>query len=128
MFDRPQLYNRRTSETVTDGTERLIRQFYPSSAQRPLWNRPVISTTAGVYEAIVTTAITAASSSQYGQGNATIYIDTKSGSTYTYAADPSFAAGLLVLNFYQNSGMISIGTHIMVAFRNGNLRLLTADC
>lgn len=82
----------------------------------------------GVLEAIVTTAITAASGTTYGKGNATIQIDTLSGVTYTAGANPAYATGILVLNWLQNSGTIAIGTHITVYWANGNYRLLTADC
>lgn len=84
--------------------------------------------TPGVMEAVVTTAITACVGTTYGKGNATIQIDSLSGSTFTAAANPAYAAGILVLNWYVNSGTIAIGTHITVYWYNGNFRLLTADC
>jgi hypothetical protein len=82
----------------------------------------------GVLEAIVTTAITAASGTTYGKGNATIQIDSLSGVTYTAGANSAYATGILILNWLQNTGTIAIGTHITVYWANGNYRLLTADC
>lgn len=130
-FDRPQLYNKRTSQNVIEGAQRIQNQFYPSSGQRPLWNTPVNSS-GGTFKALVTTPITPCISSggttTAGQGNATIQIWMKSGSVYTAGADPSFTAGLLVLNWYLNSGTIAAGVHIWLTFVNGNAELLTADC
>jgi hypothetical protein len=130
-FDRPQLYNQRTSQQVIEGTNRIQTQYYGSSEQRPLWNRPVV-TAGGTYKALVTTAITPCISSggieTAGQGNGTIQIWTLSGGVYTAGADPSFTAGMLILNWYVNSGTIPTGVHVYITFVNGIAELLTADC
>lgn len=124
-FDRPRLFDARTARHIIEATERIEAMPYPSRQYIP---RTASDYGNAIFDAIVTSAIGQATSTVYGKGNATIQIDTLSGSTYTGGADPAYPAALLVLNWYTNSGTIAIGTHIEIYWRNGNFRLLTADC
>src|ERR1700723_959472 len=85
----------------------VLKSEAPPGGGSPRPNWPVISSLR-IMDAIVTTAITPATVSggvtTYGTGNATIMIDTKSGSTYTDSPNVAFPAGSLVLNYLENTG------------------------
>lgn len=83
-----------------------------------LWNP-------GVMEAIVTSAISAASGTTYGTGQAQIKVDNGSGVAID---DPNYPIPVAVTNWYTGSGTVAINTHIFICWRQGGFRLLGADC
>jgi hypothetical protein len=88
-------------------------------------NRQPVIMIPGPYEAIVGTAITAASGTTYGHGTATIQIDDGS---LNAIADTSYTSPVTVLNWSTSSGTISTGKHILISWRNSRWTLIWADC
>lgn len=86
---------------------------------------PVSTWNPGVVDAIVTTAITAASGTTYGSGACQIYIDNNNGTAIT---DPAYPSPVSVLNWSQNTGTIAVNTHVEIGWRNGGWRLIVKDC
>lgn len=109
---------------IAEIVRRVNGQIYNQDARQK--KRPVIyGAGVSVVDAIVTSAITAASGTTYGSGAAQIYIDNDSG---VAIEDPSYPSPVTVLNWYQNSGTIAIGTHVKLNFRNGKWEFLGGDC
>ncbi|CEF48258.1 unnamed protein product [uncultured bacterium] len=84
---------------------------------------------ASIHPAIVTSAISAASGTTEGTGQAQLYYyadpDT---TTLTADADSEGAAHVDVVNWYTGSGTIPVGTHIILYAYNNRYRLIGADC
>jgi hypothetical protein len=115
---------------VVDGTERIEGQFYPllPTPQRFAYWTP------SIVEAVVTTAIPPFNSStnSYGIGAAQIYLDDANSVTQVDAAylqpEGANTNSVVVLNWLTGTGTIAVNTHILIAPRNGNWRLVTGDC
>ncbi len=145
MPERPAQFSRRAADRVIDATMRVEAMPYPSRQSTPdtgPW-------TTGIIEAIVTTAITAASGTTYGVGAVQPYIPALNSSTFnsntntysnTYTAVPdySFATfdantnsihnSVVTLNWSQNSNTIAVNTHVLVGWRNGFMEFISGDC
>jgi hypothetical protein len=81
-----------------------------------------------VFKAVVTTAITAATSSSYGSGYVQLYYSSSPDATGG-SPDPDWTStSTPVRNWYQNSGTIAVGTNCYVVTADYGLWLLGADC
>jgi hypothetical protein len=79
----------------------------------------------GTIGAVVTTAITAGTSSTYGSGAARVKTDDGSGGKIDDLAYPD---PVTVLNGYTASGTIAVGKAITISWRNGKFLLVGCDC
>jgi hypothetical protein len=122
MADKIISFGQRAAERTKNAVIRIERQTYgggEAGQRATVWNP-------GVIEAVVSTTITACNGNTYGQGNATVYIDNANSVGIT---DAAYNSTVVVLNWYVNNGAsIGVNTHIMIGWRNGNWRLVGADC
>lgn len=121
MSDERVGFGQRAARRIRDSVLRTEAMTFGTGGQRGaprMWNP-------GVLEAIVTTAITAASGTTYGTGAAQIKVDDGSGAAID---DPTYSVPVTVMNWYTGSGTVAINTHIFICWRNGGWRLLGADC
>jgi hypothetical protein len=123
--DRNYQFNRQSAERVIDVVKRVETMFYEQRQWIP--ELAVNTSSDQLVEAIVTTAITACSSTTYGTGAAQPYIQSTA-APGTGISDPGYANPVTVLNWLTSTGTISIGTHVMISMRSGYWLLVSGDC
>jgi hypothetical protein len=86
---------------------------------------PSFSLLAGV----VTTAISQASGTSWGSGNAQFYYQDADpdGSSSSLSADPDFTS-VVVRNWYTTSGTVAVGKHCWCAAYSGAMWLMVWEC
>lgn len=107
---------------VASATKRVESQPYDFTGQ----GKGPRNWTPGILEARVTTAITQATSTDYGIGTAMVQIEDP-GNPGKYIDDPTYG-DVDVLNYSKTSGTVGIGVHILIGWRNGKFLLVSRDC
>jgi hypothetical protein len=130
--DMPIQFGKAAALRIKRAVQRIEAMPYPQIDKRPKY--PVLGGGGGLFEAIVTNSISAfnANTNTYGTGTAQIYMPSLNTNTNSYQAvvDTSFGTNgsVTVLNWYKNSGTVSVNTHIYVTQRADQFELVTADC
>jgi hypothetical protein len=114
-------------EQVAREVLRLQREVYPpGSDPRGKGLQYGLAAWAGAQMAIVTTAITAASSLTYGSGAVQLHYSVNPGDVAA-TPDPDVAS-YPVINWYTSSGTIGTGKHCFVFATSAGLTLLIYEC
>jgi hypothetical protein len=119
---------KRRQQYVTDREARRVQIGIPISGDpRPQAGRTAPPYGVGLIPAIVTSAIGPCSGTTVGTGAAQLYY-LASPDSNTVTADPDTTGTVTVLNWFVNTGTITVGTHIQVYIWSYAYWFAGSDC